>query len=65
MKYLFVILACLALSCSKKNDGPCYDCTAISAGTTYNEVVCTDGQPEDKLPDSDANGNLNWTCHKR
>lgn len=70
MKYRFTFLIILLVpvffSCKKdKGDSTCYDCTAISGGNTYNEFVCTDGVPEDKLPDQDQVGNINWTCTER
>jgi hypothetical protein len=61
------MICALALSCSKnKSSGTCYECTAISAGNTYNQAVCTSGNPEDKLPEKDPVGNnFNWTCTER
>lgn len=54
------------LSCSKSNNplsSKCYKCEAISQGTTYKENPCTDGDPYEKVPKKDPNGNnLGWIC---
>lgn len=63
---LLLLLIPVFFACKKKESGPCYDCTAISAGNTYNRSVCTSGNPEDKLPETDPVGNnFNWTCTER
>jgi hypothetical protein len=66
MKKLIILTSLFALiflSCSKNRT--CYRCMAISGGHTYDEKVCTDGRPEDKLPKQDANGNLGWNCTEK
>lgn len=67
-RFFFIILLVPVLfACSKKKDnGPCYDCTAISGGNTYNKSICTDGVAEEEvMPQSDANGQLGWHCTQR
>jgi hypothetical protein len=67
-KILLLCMLMASFACSKKSESrPCYDCDAPNIGTggTYNEKVCTDGQPEDQLPQSDAFGQLSWHCVKR
>jgi hypothetical protein len=66
-KIILILLVSAAISCSKeKKNKTCYDCDAISGGTTYNEVVCTDdGIPNDELPTSDPNGALSWMCDEQ
>lgn len=63
-RLLILLLITSSLSCSKEKTKTCYQCEAISAGNTYNQNVCTSGDPYSKLPKSDAGGNLNWTCHQ-
>lgn len=60
-----LLIAIVLLSCSKSKspvNSKCYKCEAISQGRTYNEKVCTDASPYDKLPKQDAGGNLGWIC---
>lgn len=64
MKILLIILLTTALaSCSKGK--VCYDCIVVSGANTYEEKVCTKGNPHDQLPDQDANGMLVWQCTQR
>jgi len=66
MKIFFFLLCLLTtLSCSKSKNplaNKCYKCEAISQGRFYNEKVCTNGDPYEKLPKQDAGGNLGWIC---
>lgn len=50
----------------KKDKGTCYDCEYVNAGgQTVYKKVCTEGDPQDELPDTDANGAIVWGCTKR
>jgi hypothetical protein len=64
LKFILFITVLAFFSC-KKDKGTCYECTVVSGANTYNETVCTDGDPQDELPNQDANGNLVWDCQER
>jgi hypothetical protein len=61
-RWFFLLLPLFLFSCSKPStselsrQADCQPCRAFSAGVTYQLTTC------DSLPDSDANGKLNWAC---
>lgn len=62
MRLLSILLIfCLVAGCKKNKT--CYDCyTNDGSGARLEEEVCTDGNPRDKLPRTNVNGNLSWVC---
>lgn len=64
-KLLFLLCLSIFASCSKNNE-TCYECKYVnSGGNIVTKNVCTDGDPQDELPDTDANGPIGWGCTKR
>lgn len=68
-KLTILLLVLVSLSCSKNKESvtgkKCYKCEAISQGRTYNEDVCSTGDPYEKLPKQDSGGNLGWICTEK
>jgi hypothetical protein len=61
MKQFFALILLISIAACSKNK-TCYKCIAVSGTTNYDKKVCTDGDPKSKLPASDANGTIGWTC---
>jgi hypothetical protein len=60
-KFILVIGISFSLAACSKNK-TCYRCQCISGTRTYDEKVCTDGDPKKKLPETDSQGRLGWQC---
>lgn len=65
MKIIILLALICFVSCSKSKSDICYECTAVSGSTIYNENVCTDGNPENELPLQDSNGMISWDCTRK